>query len=99
MTSIDISLLYDTWLVSVAVIVIEYFPVPAFGSTVPEMMPFESIDKPLGKMNVPGTQTVVFPPQAEKVYPPAPPTAAMFAMYGWPCVAFGSVPLVVMSMA
>jgi hypothetical protein len=65
MTSIDMSLLDDTWLVSVAVTVIEYLPVPAFGSTVPEMTPFESIDRPLGNMNVPGTQAVVFPLQAE----------------------------------
>ena len=46
-TSIDIVLVYDTKLLSVAVTLTEYLP--ALVLTVPEMPPAEFIDRPFGR--------------------------------------------------
>src|SRR5262245_14590141 len=79
-TEIDISLLYETWLVSVAVTVNAYLPTPAV--TVPEITPLSASVNPAGSATAPGTQLVptVLPGHAANVYPPEPPVAVSVAL-------------------
>ena len=65
-TSIDIAFVYDTKLASVAVTMRENFPTLLV--TVPEIKPFESINRPFGS------------PFELKVRPPVPPAAAIVAV-------------------